>query len=108
MYGGFCRTGNPRNNPRVNGTFLTVEHSEDGKEWQVVYTDDDWSTRFAWSQPKKAVPSESLATITWEIPADTPAGLYRIQYYGSYKAKLLGGVVDFTATSGVFKVVTKQ
>jgi neutral ceramidase len=103
-----CRTGNPRSNPRTNSTFLTVEYSEDGKQWQVVYTDDDWCTRFAWTQPKKALMSESLATITWEIPADAPAGLYRIQHYGSYKLKLLGDVVDFGATSGVFKVVTLQ
>lgn len=41
----------PRNNIRRGGTFLTVERqAREGSGWEVVATDDDWETRFAWGR----------------------------------------------------------
>jgi neutral ceramidase len=36
---------NPRNDPMLNKTFLTVEKKVGKEEWQVVRTDDDYDTR---------------------------------------------------------------
>lgn len=37
--------GNPRNDPMLNKTFLTVEKKLATGQWKVVRTDDDYDTR---------------------------------------------------------------
>lgn len=37
--------GNPRNNVRLEGTYLTVEQKQSDGTWKVVRTDDDYDTR---------------------------------------------------------------
>lgn len=37
--------GNPRNDPMLNKTFLTVEKKIGTDQWKVVRTDDDYDTR---------------------------------------------------------------
>lgn len=37
-------SGNPRNNPMLEMTFLTVEHLTDDFKWNVVATDANWET----------------------------------------------------------------
>jgi len=39
----FCGA-NPRNNMRLEGTFLTVDKLVSGDHWQVVATDANWET----------------------------------------------------------------
>lgn len=38
--------GNPRNNPMLQGTFLTIEKRLEDGTWKVVRTDDDYDTRY--------------------------------------------------------------
>ncbi|KAK9901622.1 hypothetical protein WJX75_005298 [Coccomyxa subellipsoidea] len=98
------RSACPRNNVRLEGTFLTVERqnksSPDG--WDVVYTDSHVSTKYHWARPHVLSP-ESSATITWDIPEGTPAGVYRLRHFGDYK-HIFGGTQAFSGTSRSFLV----
>jgi len=90
---------NPRNDLRTQDTFLTVEQQVNG-QWQVVYTDGDWDTKYHWQRRYVA---ESLITITWQIAPTVPAGTYRIQHFGNSKA-LSGTISPYTGTSSNFVV----
>jgi len=37
-------SGNPRNNPMLEMTFLTVERLTDDMNWDIVATDANWET----------------------------------------------------------------
>merc|ERR1739838_1235592 len=85
-------SANPRNSPRLNHTFLTVEHEvRDNKylspSWEVVHTDTDWSTKFVWRRDRNRLtaPASSETTVYWKIPKDTEPGIYRIRHFGHYK-----------------------
>ena len=115
----------PRNNIRAGGTFLTVErrrHERGGSlrrlagwlwpgggpaggdaGWEVVHTDDDWETKFAWRRPSSLSP-QSFATVSWDIPAAAVPGTYRIRHFGDYK-HFLGEVHPFSGSSSEFQVV---
>ncbi|WP_280419451.1 neutral/alkaline ceramidase [Nocardia carnea] len=66
-------SAHPKHNPRRNGTFLEVQRSVGGR-WTRVAHEGEWNVRFHWS---KRPPATSVATFTWDIPGDTPAGRYR-------------------------------
>jgi neutral ceramidase len=36
--------GNPRNNPMLEMTFLTIEYLTDDLKWVVIATDANWET----------------------------------------------------------------
>lgn len=63
--------GNPRNNIRLDDTFLTVEQKQSDGSWEVVRTDDDYDTRFHWKYTVKLL-GLSRATIEWYLNKDTP------------------------------------
>lgn len=95
-------SANPRNNLRRYGTFLEVQHyNASAASWTTVFTDDDWCTKFLWDRPKGGLPSESTATIQWEIPAGAVPGRYRIKHYGDWKA-LAGKITAFEGVSREF------
>lgn len=84
-------SANPRNNLRRGGTFLEVQALNlSSGQWGVLYTDDDWSTKFKWDRPKGQLSSESTATVEWTVPAWTKAGTYRITVYGDAKVGVTG------------------
>lgn len=93
-------TGHPKNNLHRNGTFLEVQRQVDGK-WVRHADDGDWSTRYQW---KRTGVASSEATITWIIPADTPAGSYRIVHHGDWKNGWNGAISGFTGTTTAFTV----
>jgi neutral ceramidase len=93
-------TGHPKNNLRRGGTFLEVQRQVNG-QWVTVADDGDWSTIYRWTRSGIA---NSLATISWAIPADTPAGTYRIVHYGDYKDGWTGQIHPLTGTSRNFTV----
>lgn len=79
-------SANPRNNPRLQGTFLTVDVLDnDTGEWQTRYVDGDWCTQYHWKGGAGSA-GVSFAEIFWTIPDDDnlprPA-LYRICHYGT-------------------------
>ncbi|MDQ1645901.1 MAG: neutral ceramidase [Cryptosporangiaceae bacterium] len=92
-------TGHPKNNLHRGGTFLEVQRQVNG-QWVSVADDGDWSTIYRWARSSVA---DSIATITWAIPADASPGTYRIVHYGDSK-NLLGTITPFTGTSRTFTV----
>ncbi|WP_109505413.1 neutral/alkaline ceramidase [Nocardioides speluncae] len=89
----------PNNNLRHGGTYLTVERKVDG-QWVRVHDDGDWSTKFRWARYGVAA---SKVTITWDIPQNAAAGLYRIRYFGDARG-LLGNISPISGTSPLFTV----
>lgn len=92
---------NPRNNLRLEGTFLTVNRLING-EWVVVRTDSHPSTTYQWNRTSKAL-GTSTVNIRWTIEDGTPVGTYRITYYGDSKS-LFGSISAFTGDSSSFSV----
>lgn len=78
------RSANPRNNQRIEDSFLKVDlRSQDGS-WNTLYVDGDWSTKYVWKSDVEAL-RVSFAEIYWTIPNDTENGTYRICHYGTRK-----------------------
>lgn len=92
----------PNNNLHRGGTYLAVERLEGGT-WTRVADDNDWATRFLW---KRDGISASKATITWQVGASTPAGTYRIRYFGDARNFWNGQINPISGTSPNFQVTT--
>jgi neutral ceramidase len=92
---------NPRNNLRLEQTFLTVDRLA-GSTWTPYRSDSHPSTRYQWVQTSTVL-GTSTANISWTIEPDTPAGSYRLSYYGDYKP-LIGKITAFTGHSSTFTV----
>ena len=95
-------TGHPKNNLRLNGTFLEVQRW-DGAAWRTVAVDGDWNTSYRWVRIDP-VWGTSQAVIGWTIPADAATGQYRIRHYGDYKNGWNGAIYGLTGTSRTFQV----
>ena len=96
--------GHPKNNPRIQDTFLAVERKS-GQSWVTVARDWDWETRYRWERnscfPTLAC---SLVTAEWTIPLDTPDGVYRIRHFGDWKSGWDGLIRPYSGTSREFFV----
>lgn len=90
----------PKNNYRVQDTFLKVEHLENG-QWKTVREDRDWDTEYQWRRSGLA---NSLVTITWRMPKDIERGQYRIVHHGDAKSWWSGKITPYTGYSAVFTV----
>lgn len=91
--------GHPKNNLRTQRTFLEVLR-RDGVDWTPIFTDLDPCTIYRWQRDFIA---NSKITITWNIPADTEPGEYRLRHYGD--AKDIGGTIrPYQGTSRSFRV----
>ena len=88
----------PNNVVRRGGTYLEVQR-QDGDQWRTVADDGDWSTTFTWTRTE---PDQSMVTVTWTVPARTPAGTYRFRYHGDANG-LHDTVAAFTGTSRPFQ-----
>lgn len=97
---------NPRNNVKLEGTFLSVEMLQPDNNWKVVFTDSQWETKFEWKHTSLLL-GESEVTITWDIPQTQAPGTYRIQYFGDAKS-LDQKISSFTGKSMDFKVMTPK
>lgn len=84
------RSANPRNNLRIQDTFLTVDALGEDGEWQTLFVDGDWCTKYYWKGGLGYF-GESFAEIRWDIPNSTVQGLYRVCHSGTRKT-LLGGL----------------
>ncbi|KAI5120168.1 hypothetical protein M0805_008435 [Coniferiporia weirii] len=93
---------NPRNNLRLEDTFLAVEQ-QIGGAWTTVRSDSHPSTTYEWVR-NDTVLGTSTVTISWTIESGTSAGTYRLQYFGDAKAVLGGAITPFTGTSSSFTV----
>lgn len=108
---------NPRNNQRVEGSYLTVEYTTpDAKVWKTFLNDADWATKFFWLAGKEdpldlGLTKLSVATLSWKIdPKDIPeaataAGTtFRICYHGDHKVAKLAKVIPFSGCSSTFSI----
>jgi len=92
---------NPRNNFRLEGTFLYVEQLVNGN-WQAVRSDSHPSTIYRWLRTNGLF-GTSTVNISWTIEPGTPSGTYRLQYFGDSKP-FIGAISAFTGTSSSFQV----
>lgn len=93
---------NPRNNLRLDQTFLTVDQFVSGK-WQTVRTDSHPSTTFEWNRTSTIL-GTSTVNVSWTVESGTPAGTYRIVYFGDSKTPVTGTISAFTGTSANFSI----
>ncbi|KAJ7351313.1 ceramidase [Mycena albidolilacea] len=93
---------NPRNNLRLEGTFIAVERLDAAGTWVMVKSDSHPSTVYRWKRESTILGTSSVR-ISWTIESNTPAGIYRLRYFGDSKS--LGGKISaFVGTSGNFTV----
>ncbi|KAI0782937.1 Neutral/alkaline nonlysosomal ceramidase [Abortiporus biennis] len=92
---------NPRNNLRLEGTFLTVDQLVNGN-WKAVKSDSHPSTKYEWLRTNLIL-GFSTVNISWTIENGTPQGTYRITYIGDSKP-LIGSISSFTGHSSNFTV----
>jgi len=116
----------PRNDIRAEDTYLTIERKMDhprdetflsklvsmfsfsskslvNSNWEVIHTDNDWETTFAWDR-HHTLSTHSFATVKWMIPSDVAPGTYRIRHFGNHK-HFLGEIFAFEGSSSEFEVV---
>lgn len=89
----------PKNNLKAQGTFLEVQKKNGGR-WITIYRDLDPCTIYKWERDFVA---NSKITITWNIPADTEPGQYRLCHYGDFK-DFLGKITPYKGESNEFSV----
>lgn len=88
----------PSNDLHRGGTYLEVQRWN-GRAWETVADDGDWSTKLEW---KRHGVSSSRVTIRWRTPEDAE-GTYRIRYRGNAK-NALGRVTPITGATQGFTV----
>jgi neutral ceramidase len=89
----------PKNNLRNQGTFLEVQRKE-GDKWITIFNDNDTSTLYEW---KRDFIANSKITVTWNIPADTKPGEYRICHFGDSR-DASGNIKPYTGISSTFNI----
>ncbi|TRM69784.1 Neutral/alkaline nonlysosomal ceramidase [Schizophyllum amplum] len=94
---------NPRNNLRLEQTFLSVDRLA-SDQWSMVKTDSHPSTKFEWLRTSTLLGTSSV-NISWTIEDGADAGTYRIAYFGDAKAPVTGTISPFTGYSSTFTIV---
>lgn len=95
------QAANPRNNLRLEETFVAVERQTDG-EWTRVRDDSDWFLVYTWRRTDFTL-GHSEVDVTWDTAGNAEAGTYRFKYYGDSKP-LIGAIKAFEGTSDSFEL----
>lgn len=97
--------GHPKNNLRLQGTFLQVQRKTSTGTWVVVANDWDWETKYRWERYDCA-PTYGCSHVTteWKIPADATPGTYRLRHFGDWKSGWDALIRPYTGTSREFTV----
>lgn len=93
---------NPRNNLRLEGTFVAVEQQGSNGEWTRVKADSDWFLVYTWRRTNSVL-GYSEVDVSWETYGNAKPGTYRFKYYGDSKS-LFGSIKQFEGTSSPFKL----
>lgn len=88
---------NPNTDLRRGSTYLTVDR-EGQAGWERVHDDGDWSTMITFEN----IGPFTNALVSWDIPQNTPAGVYRITY--SATGRGLGSTFPISGASRTFRV----
>jgi neutral ceramidase len=70
-------SSNPTAHYGSGDNFMQVEHKT-AEGWQKIVDESDWSTRVRW----RIEDDRYIAQLSWEIPADSRAGDYRLKHFG--------------------------
>ncbi|KAJ9643481.1 hypothetical protein H2201_008024 [Coniosporium apollinis] len=98
------QAANPRNNLRLEGTYVAIElFNPETRSWETHRDDEDWELWFRWRRTSTPL-GWSEIDVFWETDQETAAGRYRIRYFGDSKA-LSGNITPFEGASGIFDVV---
>ena len=87
------RSANPRNNQRLEDTYLSVERKNEDGTYERRYVDSDWCTKFLWKGGLGHA-GRSTAVVEWalgEMVQDQPGeleGSWRICHFGEGKKEL--------------------
>ena len=92
---------NPRNNLRLEETYVAIER-KDGDKWTRVRDDSDWFLVYTWRRTN-GILGYSEVDVTWETAGNAGPGTYRVKYYGDWKA-IGGKITAFEGTSGSFEL----
>lgn len=97
--------GHPRNDLKLNGTYLRVQRRQPDGMWRDVAHDGEGGALYHW-QREYCVPTLacSLVRIDWPIPLDTPPGTYRLVHEGNWKSGWDGRVHPYSGSSRPFTV----
>jgi neutral ceramidase len=98
---------NPRNNLRLESTYVAVE-KKDGSKWTQVRADDDWDLFFEWKRLDGLLGSSEVHVsweTGWQDAKAVQAGTYRLSYCGDSKAPITGRITGFTGKSSSFDIV---
>ncbi|MFB0565300.1 MAG: neutral/alkaline non-lysosomal ceramidase N-terminal domain-containing protein [Candidatus Aminicenantaceae bacterium] len=92
----------PRNNLKIQDTYLTVEYKS-GDDWIPVVYDWNPETIYRWERSGLA---QSKITIEWTIPQDEDfkTGEYRIRHFGHWKSFWSKEIISYSGTSRTFRV----
>lgn len=93
---------NPRNNLRLEETFVTVERQDEDGDWTTVRDDADWFLVYTWRRTDFIL-GHSEVEVTWETAGNAESGTYRVRYYGDSK-NLLGSISAFEGVSESFEL----
>ncbi|VDP71703.1 unnamed protein product [Echinostoma caproni] len=103
-------SANPRNDVRLNDTYLTVEYlDETTNQWIVRFTDADWETKFHWTRvgALQFILGQSKAMISWQVrrlDGTCEPGHYRIRHFGAAKPLFRSTLEPFEGLSREFLV----
>ena len=97
--------GHPKNDLRLEGTYLRVQRLGPDGAWVDVADDSDWETRYRWRR-ENCVPTLACShvTVEWDIPPDAPPGTYRLVHEGNWKSGWDGRVRPYSGASRPFTV----
>ena len=76
--------GHPKNNLRIQDSFLQVQQKNADGTWSVMAYDWDWETTYTWSRDHCLACSRN--TVQWTIPSTAAPGTYRIRHDGTWKS----------------------
>lgn len=89
--------GHPRRDLRRGASYVYIERNN-GSSWDVVATDDDWSTYFTYQAGAEG--RANLALVEWKVPAGTRPGTYRIRHEGASADGPYSGVTQSFEVGG--------
>ena len=93
--------GHPRNNLETMKGFLEVQILKPDGQWQTIAHDWDFETVYRWERIGIAY---AYGHVYWNIPANTPPGVYRITHSGHYKYGWDQKIYPYEGVSREFRV----
>ena len=105
------QAGHPRNDLKIQGSYVFAERQLANGSWQVVARDGRAELLYVW---KPAMPSASptdpattgpsTAEAVWMIPANTPPGVYRLRHEGAARMSAAMAAAAYEGVSSPFTI----